>query len=450
VQVVGESPFVAVEFFAPWCGHCKRLEPEWRSAAEAFASDPPPGLTTEIKLAAVDATEEGALATKYGVRGYPTIKIFRNGDLESPQDYNGPRDAEGIIGYLASMAGPASVPLATAADVTKMVEDSSLVVITVGADATAAVDALAEQRRGGPVAFANVEAASALPASVDAAGASVVMVRKFAPTVVTFSGDASDAAAVAAFVDDNSVPPLVMLSSDKLYEAALQSIFSSQDPKVIVFSDDWSDAVQAAVIEATAAMKGRADVIGADSEEGKRAAGFFGVDDSPFPVMAAHSPRTDSKYLGEAGAEITAAGIIEFATGVAEGTIAPHIKSEPVPESNDGPVKVVVADEFDAIVMSGKDVLIEFYAPWCGHCQKLAPTYEDVGKWAADNAPNVTVAKMDATANDVVNKEFDVRGFPTIYFVKGATGEVMSYDGERTLDGFKDFLLEHASDHAEL
>lgn len=63
------------------------------------------------------------------------------------------------------------------------------------------------------------------------------------------------------------------------------------------------------------------------------------------------------------------------------GNVKAHLKSEPVPETNDGPVKVAVAENFKSLVTeSTKDVLIEFYAPWCGHCKKLAPTYEEVGK----------------------------------------------------------------------
>lgn len=57
-----------VEFYAPWCGHCKKLEPEWNEAAAK--------LKGQVRFGKVDATVEGELAQKFGVRGYPTIKIF--------------------------------------------------------------------------------------------------------------------------------------------------------------------------------------------------------------------------------------------------------------------------------------------------------------------------------------------------------------------------------------
>ena len=59
------------------------------------------------------------------------------------------------------------------------------------------------------------------------------------------------------------------------------------------------------------------------------------------------------------------------------GKVKPYIKSQPVPKRQTGPVKVVVAKNFDEIVRDPtKDVLIEMYAPWCGHCKKLEPVYK--------------------------------------------------------------------------
>ena len=64
-----------------------------------------------------------------------------------------------------------------------------------------------------------------------------------------------------------------------------------------------------------------------------------------------------------------------------DGKIEPYIKSEDVPADNDGPVKVLVGKNFDEIVNDPeKDVLIEFYAPWCGHCKSLEPKYNELGE----------------------------------------------------------------------
>ncbi len=71
----------------------------------------------------------------------------------------------------------------------------------------------------------------------------------------------------------------------------------------------------------------------------------------------------------------------KFTNDFLAGKIKPYVKSEAIPEKNDGPVKVVVGDNFKDIVMDeSKDVLIEMYAPWCGHCKSLEPKYNELGE----------------------------------------------------------------------
>ena len=69
------------------CGHCKKLKPEYAKAAELIKYNDPP-----VVFAKVDCTEAGKeTCNKFSVTGYPTLKIFRNGDFS--QEYNGPREA---------------------------------------------------------------------------------------------------------------------------------------------------------------------------------------------------------------------------------------------------------------------------------------------------------------------------------------------------------------------
>lgn len=82
-----------VEFFAPWCGHCQKLAPQWSEAATE--------LKGKVKLGALDATIHKATASRYGIQGYPTIKYFGPGkkDSSSAVDYDGGRTADAIVNW---------------------------------------------------------------------------------------------------------------------------------------------------------------------------------------------------------------------------------------------------------------------------------------------------------------------------------------------------------------
>uniref|UniRef100_A0A2K6NTE6 protein disulfide-isomerase n=1 Tax=Rhinopithecus roxellana TaxID=61622 RepID=A0A2K6NTE6_RHIRO len=123
-EALAAHKYLLVEFYAPWCGHCKALAPEYAKAAGKLKAE-----GSEIRLAKVDATEESDLAQQYGVRGYPTIKFFRNGDTASPKEYTAGREADDIVNWLKKRTGPAATTLPDGAAAESLVESSEVAVI---------------------------------------------------------------------------------------------------------------------------------------------------------------------------------------------------------------------------------------------------------------------------------------------------------------------------------
>ena len=133
-EAVKTHQYVLVEFYAPWCGHCKALAPEYAKAATTLHAE-----GSELRLAKVDATIQSELGERFKVKGYPTIKFFMNGE---PIEYAGGRTADEIVAWLKKKSGPAAVTLTTVEDLTKLKADSEVAVVGLfkdlsGASATA-------------------------------------------------------------------------------------------------------------------------------------------------------------------------------------------------------------------------------------------------------------------------------------------------------------------------
>ena len=99
-------------------------------------------------------------------------------------------------------------------------------------------------------------------------------------------------------------------------------------------------------------------------------AGNLNLENEKFPAFAIQETVKNTKFPFDQTKEITAESIGSFVQDFVDGKIEPSVKSEAVPEKQEGPVHVVVANNYQDIVMEkDKDVLLEFYAPWCGHCK---------------------------------------------------------------------------------
>lgn len=107
-------------------------------------------------------------------------------------------------------------------------------------------------------------------------------------------------------------------------------------------------------------------------------------------------------------------------------------------------VTVLDPKSFDKTVFnSNKPALVEFYAPWCGHCKTLAPVYEELASSFSAFSDKVTIANVDADNHKELGKKFGVTGFPTLKWFDGTPGaEPEDYRGGRDLESLTSFITE--------
>ncbi|XP_067860036.1 protein disulfide-isomerase [Heptranchias perlo] len=425
-----------VEFYAPWCGHCKALAPEYSKAAAKLKEE-----GSEIRLAKVDATEESDLAQMFSVRGYPTIKFFKNGDTSNPKDYAAGRQHEDIVNWLKKRTGPAADTITDAEAAEKLVESSEVVVIgffkdVEGSDAKIflqAAEAIDE------VPFGIISAADIFT-KYDVKKDEVVLFKKFDEGRNTYDGEFTKENLVE-FIKSNQLPLVIEFTEQtapKIFDGDIKTHMLLFLPKSSPsFQDNLNNYKKAAE-----SFKGKILYIYIDSEvdDNQRVLEFFGLKKEECPSMRLITLEEEmTKYKPETE-DITVENVRGFCNKFLDGKLKPHLMSQDVPEDwNKTSVKVLVGKNFEEVAFDEtKDVFIEFYAPWCGHCKQLAPIWESLGEKYKDNE-KIVIAKMDSTVNEI--ESVKIHSFPTLKFFPASTERsIVDFNGERTLESFVKFL----------
>jgi len=434
---VADEPLMLVEFFAPWCGHCKALAPHYEEAATALKEK-------NIKLAKVDCVDEADLCQENGVQGYPTLKVYKNG---TPAEYSGPRKADGIISYMIKQSLPA-VSEVTASNHDEFTKSDKLVVVAYLATPTDAPSAqfseVAETHRDDYL-FGLTTDKDAIAAAGVAAPA-IVVYRSFDAPRSEFPYPISSATVTELedWVKDLAVPLLDEVNADN-YAVYVQS----GKPLAYLFIDpstEEKDAQIAAIKPVAEKYKSHVNFVWIDAIKYGDHAKALNIMEAKWPAFVIQSLEKQLKYPYDQSKDLTEDGAADWVKQYVEGALEPSLKSQPVPESQTESVLTVVGKNFDEVVLDdSKDVFLELYASWCGHCKRLAPTWETLGEKYASIKDRLVIAKMEAPENDLPpSVDFRVAGFPTLKFKPAGTRDFVDYEGDRSLDSLVAFVEQHA------
>jgi len=355
VSQVSASPHF-VMFYAPWCGHCKRLAPAWEELAGKM------NVEKEVTIGKVDCTEQTALCSAQDVTGYPTLKFFKNGaEKEDGVKYRGNRDLASLEKFIKEKLG---------------------------------VEVTDEKPAAGGDTEAKVEA-----------GLTILSEGSFAGTVA--SGD--------TFI--------------KFYApwcGHCQKLVPVWEELAKKFESDAK--VKIAKLDCTQAQ-------GVCQENEVRG----------YPTLAYF--RNGRKIEAYKGAR-NLADLSDFVNTNKEQAGAASDDGK-VPEPAKVPATPVVKldkNNFEEQTKTGV-AFVKFYAPWCGHCKRLAPTWEQLAQ-KFEAVDGVMIGHVDCTAGDNINKELcnshGVNGFPTLNIYKDGV-KVEEYSGKRDLSQLQDFVEKHLS-----
>lgn len=355
-----ENSALFIKFYAPWCGHCRNLAPTWEDLAKEYASH-----EKAIRIANIDCTQHGSRCQKYGIRGYPTLKLFVDGREEA---YSGARNIDSFKDFIGKHINVYSE---------KFTDSGAAVKEDVAAET--------------PKAHASHDQ--------------------------VFVGDANNFA-------------------DLIKDEAFVKFYAPWCGHCKRLAPTWDELAQKTAQLTTKIVKVDCDQYGQLCQQ-------YEVRGYPTLYYFKGGERVGDRYSGARTVEALTAFVQEQSGSAAEEEEAANAESVVIENG----MRVLTDATFEEGISQKKFALVKFYAPWCGHCKRLAPAWDELAAKFADS-PSALVAKVDCTIHSATCSKFSIRGYPSLLLFEDGQ-QVEKYSGGRDISSLSKYLSGKAG-HDEL
>lgn len=432
-NAIESNEFILINFYSPNCTYSKSLESEFSGAAENLRYD-------NITLGKIDATVNLNSTIKYSIYGFPIIKLFYKGKA---YEYEGGRKKAQIVSWLKNQINIKSKIINNTFELEELKKTKEVFIVHFG------FNNLFD--------YFNICKKSPRYDCYHCISQDCLLINT---TIIHFNNYNMDGLLAIFkqydegisilesnytekdlydFINKRYLPSVIDLNSN-----TINTIFSINNPIIYFFYNKYSDNSDDYKNIFYNAVRDTNHIIGVHSNERNKEQenilSFLDISSSDFPIILIIDTRFQYKkyiYSNEISYEL----IKEFIEDFQSGKLANRVISEEIPEVQDSNTYYLVGKSFNEIVYDEtKDVLVNFYAEWCGHCQQLHYVYEELATKLKNNNPNLIIAKMDSIKNEL--PKLKISGYPTIYFFPASNKTHILYEGDRSIQDFIRFINE--------
>lgn len=454
-------------FYAPWCGHCKRMKPEFAGAATE--------LKGEAILAGMDVDRPENMATRqvYNITGFPTILYFEKGKRK--YDFGGERTRQGIVEWMEDPQAPKEpekepewsdeenevVHLGDQTFDDYLTNHDSVLVMfyapwcghckNMKPEYVDAAAQLKEEGFEGVMAAVDATIHRGLADRFEVKGFPAVKYFQNGEHVWDFNGRTADKF-VEHLKDPQEPPPPpppevpwtdVESEIDHLTDENFKSFTKKKKHMLIMFYAPWCGHCKEAKPEFTAAAEAFKDenkvsYAAMDCTVHKDTCATYEIKGYPTIKYFSYGKLVADYPMGR-----DEESFIKFMQNMVNPDAAPSPESPPEEDfwaDLDGGQNVIQLfdQNFHDFIGRFPSVLVMFYAPWCGHCKRMKPAFAEAATLAKEQDLPGIFAAVDATVAVITASKYEVKGFPTLKYFKNS--QEVKYSGARTTEAFLQFI----------